>query len=124
MFELNWLKMKKVKVVTGGLLMIFLFSQPVAAYAHWSGAGTFLGFGTGLITGYLLAPKPAYVAPPPAAQLYPHVVQAPPIMLRRQPPGKLPLPKCYLLRRHPPPGIRTEGPFPRLAIKPNAGNGK
>jgi hypothetical protein len=78
MFEWKGSKMKKVKSVTAGLLIIFLLSLPVVAGAEWRhGEGAFLGFGAGLITGYLLAPRPTYVAspvyvaPPPVVQTYP-----------------------------------------------------
>ncbi len=120
MFEWNWLKKKKVKVITGGLLMIFLFSQPVVAYGHWSGAGAVLGFGTGLITGYLLAPKsayavpPAYVAPPPAAQPYPEVAQASPDNVPAPPPGQTPPPEMLPPPppAPPPSGYSGGGPVP------------
>jgi hypothetical protein len=47
------------------------------------------------------------------------------VMLRRRPPDRPNLPQWYiLLRLHPAPGIRAARPFPLLAIKHNAGNGK
>jgi len=57
--------MKKIKIAAAGLLIIFLFSLPAVADAHWRyGGGLFWGFGAGLLTGYLFAPRPVYVAPP------------------------------------------------------------
>ena len=73
--------MKKAKWVTAGLLLILFFSLPAAANAP---GGFFLGFGTGLLTGYLAAPRPVYVAPPvyvaqpQLVQVYPENAPAPP----------------------------------------------
>ena len=59
--------MEKIKLLLVGLLAVSLVSVPVMAEAHWhhGGGGLFLGFGAGLLSGYLLAPRPVYVAPPP-----------------------------------------------------------
>jgi hypothetical protein len=58
--------MKRIKLLLVGLLAVSLVSVPVVADAHWHhrGGGLFLGFGAGLLSGYLLAPRPVYVAPP------------------------------------------------------------
>lgn len=120
MFEWYWLKMKKVKVVIAGLSIILLFSLPVVAYAHWNGGGAFLGFGTGLITGYLLAPRsayvapPVYVAPPPAAEAYPDVVQASPDKAPVPPPEQTPPPEMVPPPppAPPPSGYSGGGPAP------------
>jgi len=57
--------MKTAKVVVIGLLIALLVFLPAVAETHWGyGGGAFLGFGLGLFTGLLLAPKPVYVAPP------------------------------------------------------------
>jgi hypothetical protein len=74
--------MKKTTLVTVGFLIVALVSLPVVADAHWGGGGLFLGFGAGLLTGYLLAPSPVYVAPPvyaapPPPVYYPSYVPAP-----------------------------------------------
>ena len=57
--------MDKIKFLFVGLLAVSLISVPVVAEAHWHhGGGAILGFGAGLLTGYLFAPRPVYVAPP------------------------------------------------------------
>jgi hypothetical protein len=105
--------MKKVKFVTAGLLIIFLCSLPVVADAHGSGGGSFLGFGAGLITGYLLAPRPAYVAPPvyvPPAQV---AQQGSPDHAPVPPPGQTPPPEMYPPPPAPPPsGYSGAAPAP------------
>ena len=112
MFEWKRLKMKRVQFVTAGLLIIFLLSFPVVADAEWHhGGGAFLGFGAGLITGYLLAPRPVYVAspvyvpPPPVVQTYPDVAQASPDNVPAPPPGSTPPPAMA----PPPPAPSTSG---------------
>jgi hypothetical protein len=78
--------MRTAKLVFIGLLILLLVSVPVAAEAHWGhGGGAILGFGLGLFTGLVLAPRPVYVsppvyyAPPPPAvyHSYPYYVPAP-----------------------------------------------
>ena len=72
--------MKKAKIVAAGLAIILLFSLPLAAHAGHGGGEVFFGFGVGLLTGYLFAPRPVYVAPPvyvPPAPAY-APVSAPP----------------------------------------------
>ena len=57
--------MKMAKLIFVGLLIVLLVSVPVVAEAHWGyGGGAFLGFGLGLFTGLIWAPRPVYVAPP------------------------------------------------------------
>ncbi len=56
--------MKGLKILAVGLLILSVISVPVLADAHWGAGGVFLGFGAGLLTGALLAPRPVYVAPP------------------------------------------------------------
>jgi hypothetical protein len=57
--------MKKIKGFIAGLVIISLVSLPVIAAAHSHGSGgAFFGFGVGLLSGFLLAPKPVYVVPP------------------------------------------------------------
>jgi len=58
------MKMKTTKLIVIGLVILFLISLPVAANAHGVGGGMILGFGAGLVTGYLFAPRPLYIAPP------------------------------------------------------------
>jgi hypothetical protein len=74
-------KMRKSSAVLAGLLVVFMVSLPVAAEAHWRGGRVFFGFGAGLLTGYLLAPRPVYVVPPvyvpPPPVSYPYYVPMP-----------------------------------------------
>ena len=79
-------KIKKIKFVTAGLLIVLLFSLPAAANARGE---FFIEFGAGLLTGYLLAPRPIYVAPP-AYVLPPQVVQIYPSTGPTPPPGQGP----------------------------------
>ena len=67
-------RIKKIIVVTAGLLMILSFSLPAAAAAAGARGDSFTGFGAGLLAGYLPAPRPIYVVPP-AYPLPPQVVQ-------------------------------------------------
>jgi hypothetical protein len=73
--------MKKRIVAMVCLAAVFLVALPAAADAHWRGGRVFLGFGAGLLTGYLLAPRPVYEAPPvymvPPPAYYPSYVPAP-----------------------------------------------
>ncbi|MGD0627613.1 MAG: hypothetical protein ABSB32_23300 [Thermodesulfobacteriota bacterium] len=73
--------MEKTKLAAVCLVIVSLLSLPVVANAHWGGGGVFLGFGAGLLTGILLAPSPAYVAPPvyvaPPPAYYPSYPPAP-----------------------------------------------
>lgn len=55
--------MEKTKIIAVFLLIICLVFLPVAADARGGGRLLF-GFGAGLLTGYLFAPRPVYVAPP------------------------------------------------------------
>ena len=67
--------MKTAKLVIIGSLIALLVALPAVADAHWSfGGGAILGFGTGLLAGYLLSPGPVYVAPPVYAAPPPPVV--------------------------------------------------
>ena len=71
--------MKKTKMIAVFLLIIGLIFLPVAADAHGGGGRIFFGFGAGLLTGYLFAPRPVYVAPPPVSSPdYPPVPLTPP----------------------------------------------
>jgi hypothetical protein len=73
-------EMKMAKAVFIGLLIVLLVSVPVAAEAHWAyGGGAILGFGAGLITGLVLAPRPVYVAPPV------YYAPPPPVVYRSSP---------------------------------------
>ena len=78
--------MEKAKVIAACLLILSLVSLPVVAEAR-GGAGALLGFGAGLITGYLFAPRPVYVAPPVYAAP-PVYVTPPPV----SPPDYVPAP--------------------------------
>ena len=69
--------MQRIKLAVLGLLIISLVSVPVVANAHWhGGGGAFWGFGAGLITGIIFAPRPVYVTPPvyvaPPPNYYPY----------------------------------------------------
>jgi hypothetical protein len=58
-------EMKKMKILSIGLLCILLIAVPVVADAHGGFAGAaFLGFGLGLFTGFAFAPRPVYAVPP------------------------------------------------------------
>jgi hypothetical protein len=71
--------MEKTKLLIVCLLAVSLISVPVVAEAHWHhSGGAILGFGSGLLTGYLFAPRPVYVAPPVYAAPPPVYVPAPP----------------------------------------------
>ena len=124
MFEWKRLKMKRVQFVTAGLLIIFLLSFPVVADAEWHhGGGAFLGFGAGLITGYLFAPRPVsvaspvYVPPPPVVQIYPDVAQASPDKVPVPPPELTPPPAMA----PPPPAPSTSG-YSGSSTAPAPGN--
>ena len=67
-------KIKNIMRVTAGLLMILSLSLPAAAAAAGARENSSIGFGAGLLGGYLPAPSPIYVAPP-AYPLPPQVVQ-------------------------------------------------
>ena len=88
MFDAKRSKIKKLKWATMGLVILLLF--PLPAYANPRG-DHFWGFGLGLLTGYLFAPRPVYVAPPvyasppEVAQVYPSNIPEPPIGPVRQP---------------------------------------
>jgi hypothetical protein len=71
--------MKKIKFLLVGLLAVSLISVPALAEAHWhhGGGGVILGFGAGLLSGYLFAPRPVYVAPPVYVPAPPPPVQPP-----------------------------------------------
>lgn len=62
--EIGGMKMNTTKLIIIGLVIPFLISMPVAADAHGVGGGVILGFGAGLVTGYLFAPRPVYATPP------------------------------------------------------------
>lgn len=94
-------KIKKAQWVTAGLLIVLLFSLPAAANARGE---FFIEFGAGLLTGYLLAPRPIYVAPP-AYVLPPQVVQIYPGTGPTPPPGQAPPPEVI----PPPPAPPTSG---------------
>ena len=72
--------MKMVRIVFIGLSIALLVSVPVVADAHWNfGGGLILGLGTGIMTGFALAPRPVYVAPPV------YYAPPPPVMYRYYP---------------------------------------
>jgi len=58
--------MRKIITISIGLLLIFLLTLPPAAEAsrRGRGGGVILGFGAGLLTGFLFTPR-AVVVPPP-----------------------------------------------------------
>lgn len=70
--------MEKTKLLIVCMLIISLLSMPFVADAHWRGGGAILGFGAGLITGYLFAPRPVYVTPPPVSVPAPPAPYRPP----------------------------------------------
>ena len=79
--------MKKTKIIAVFMLIIGLVFLPVAADARGGGGRILFGFGAGLLTGYLFAPRPVYVpppvyaAPPPVSSpdYFPAPVPAPPV---------------------------------------------
>lgn len=72
--------MKTVRIVFITLSIVLLVSVPVIADAHWNfGGGLILGLGTGIITGFALAPRPVYVAPPV------YYAPPPPVIYRHYP---------------------------------------
>ncbi len=83
--------MKRLKWVASVLLILpLVLATPALADAHWhgGGAGLFWGFGAGLLSGALLAPRPVYVAPAPVYTAPPPVVEyAPPATTYAPPPA-------------------------------------
>lgn len=75
--------MKKIALALAAVLFLFAVFSP-AADAHWRGGGrVFLGFGAGLLTGYLFAPRVYYPAPvyvPPPVYVTPTYVTPPPVV--------------------------------------------
>ncbi len=70
--------MKRGKLSLVILLITLLVSVPVVADAHWGFPGGWIfGLGLGFMTGYAVAPRPVYVAPPvyyapPPPAVYPY----------------------------------------------------
>jgi hypothetical protein len=89
MSDVRMSKMKKIIQVAAGLLIILLL--PAAAAAASARGDFFIGFGAGLLAGYLPAPRPIYVAPP-AYTLPPQVVQIYPDSGPTSSPGQGPPP--------------------------------
>jgi len=68
------------------ILAVLLISMPAAADAHWSfRGGLIVGLGAGIVTGYILAPKPVPAVPPD------HYAPPPPVVSPRYP-GYAPAP--------------------------------
>ncbi len=108
--------MKKTSLLAIGALVFSMGFLPVPAAAHWHGNGygyggaeVFFGFGAGLLTGYLLAPRPVYVAPPvyiaPPVYAYP-----PPVVYIPPPPPTAPPVSGYT--QPPPPNVASAPPPP------------
>lgn len=72
--------MKKIIRIGVCLLLVSLLCLPAAAEAHRHGSGgdVFLGFGVGLLTGYLFAPRTVVAAPPVYYAPYPPAPPAAP----------------------------------------------
>jgi hypothetical protein len=70
--------MKKIIRIGAYLVFVSLLCLPSMAEAHWRGGGgrVFWGFGAGLLTGYLFAPR-TVVMSPPAYPVYSPVYPAP-----------------------------------------------
>ena len=85
--------MKTAKVASILLVIVLLVSTPAVADAHWGFAGGWIfGLGTGLITGYALAPRPVYAVPPayyapPPPVVYPYYPSYVPAPVRPNPPA-------------------------------------
>ena len=80
--------MEKTKIIAVFLLIICLVFLPVAAEARGGGGRILFGFGAGLLTGYLFAPRPVYVPPPVYAA-------PPPVSSPDYPPAPLTPPRVY-----------------------------
>lgn len=80
--------MKKTKIIAVFMLIICLVFLPVAADARNGGGRILFGFGAGLLTGYLFAPRPVYVPPPVYAA-------PPPVSSPDYPPAPLAPPRVY-----------------------------
>jgi hypothetical protein len=102
-------KTKKTQWVTAGLLVVLLLFLPAAAFARGE---FFIEFGAGLLTGYLLPPKPIYVAPP-AYVLPPQVVQVYPGPGPTSPPAQAPNSEAV-----PPPPAPPASGYVRSATHP------
>ncbi len=112
LFFLGVRKMKRMKWVASVLLIVpVLLATPALADAHWhGGGGLFWGFGAGLLSGYLLAPRPVYVAPAPVYAAPPPAVEyAPPpaTYYSAPPPAPVPQPETAQLAPAPPPGNQS-----------------
>jgi hypothetical protein len=102
--------MKKKSLLVIGALVFSLAFLPVSADAHWrGGGGVFLGFGTGLLTGYLFAPRPVYVAPPVYVPP-PVYASPPPVVYVPAPPPPAPPVSGYT--QPPPPNVASAPPLP------------
>ena len=102
--------MKTIKSIAAGLAILSLVSVPALAEAHWHGGpgGLFLGFGAGLLSGYLLAPRPVYVTPTPIYVTPPPVVEyTPPVMTYTPPPPPASPSDTAQMAPAPPPGNQS-----------------
>jgi hypothetical protein len=102
---------KKIKWVASVLLIlpVFLATPALAGYYHHGGGGAaFFGFGVGLLSGFLLAPRPVYVAPAPVYAAPPPPVQyAPPGPVYPPPPAAAAPPETAQMATAPPPGNQS-----------------
>ena len=111
--------MKKLIVLAVALLALAAQFPASPAQAHWRGGAPLWGFGAGLLTGYLFAPRPVYTAPPvtvypqlprpayyPANNpypVYPPVAEAPPYGTYTPPVAQQTPPPAYQKSAVPPP---------------------
>ena len=85
--------MKRGKMALILLLIVLLVSIPAVADAHWSFAGGWaFGLGVGFLTGYAVAPRTVYAAPPvyyypPPPPVYPYYPNYVPAPIPPPPPG-------------------------------------
>lgn len=95
--SLGGIKMKgKFSISVGLAVLLIAFTSVPPAEAHWrhygGGGRVFLGFGVGLATGLILAPRPVYVSPPvyvapPPVVDYPSANYYPPAPPPQEPPA-------------------------------------
>ncbi len=95
--SLGGTKMKgKFSISVGLAVLLIAFTAVPPAEAHWrhygGGGGVILGFGAGLATGIILAPRPVYVPPPvyvvpPPVVVYPSPNYYPPAPPPQEPPA-------------------------------------
>jgi hypothetical protein len=109
--------MKKTSLVIVGALVFSICFLPAPAAIGWYGhghghgygyGGVFWGFGAGFLTGYLVAPRPVYVAPVYIAP--PVYASPPPVVYIPAPPPTAPPVLGYT--QPPPPNVASAPPSP------------